>query len=94
MVSAIREVEAALGDGLKRPSISELKNKHVARKSLVANDEIRVGDYFTQKNLTCKRRDMVFLQCFGTIILAETRNYDKDDLIDHEESMCYFGYTC
>jgi N,N'-diacetyllegionaminate synthase len=36
MVEGIRNVERALGDGVKRPSPSELKNKPIARKSLVA----------------------------------------------------------
>ena len=55
MVSAIRNIEQALGDGLKRPSPSELKNIPIARKSLVAICDIKKGDLFSEKNLGAKR---------------------------------------
>lgn len=54
-VSAIRNIEQALGDGIKRPSPSEAKNKAVARKSIVAARAIHVGEAFTAENLTVKR---------------------------------------
>lgn len=55
MVRAIRNIEQAMGDGIKRPSPSETKNKPVARKSLVAAKAIREGDQFTAENVTAKR---------------------------------------
>ena len=55
MVQAIRNIEKALGDGIKRPSPSEVKNKPIARKSLVAAIAIRAGECFTEKNLAVKR---------------------------------------
>ena len=55
MVDAIRNVEVALGDGIKRPSPSELKNKPIARKSLVAIKNIRAGDPFSAENIGAKR---------------------------------------
>ena len=55
MVQAIRNVEAALGDGIKRPSEGELKNRTAARKSLVAARAIRAGEAFSADNLTAKR---------------------------------------
>ncbi len=55
MVKAIRNIEQALGDGIKRPSVSEASNKPVARKSLVAVKPICAGEYFTQENLAVKR---------------------------------------
>lgn len=55
MVGAIRNVERALGDGIKRPSASELKNKPIARKSLVATKDINVGEKFTSENVGTKR---------------------------------------
>lgn len=55
MVNAIRHVEIALGSGVKRPTISEVKNKSVARKSLVAKKDIEIGELLTTKNLTIKR---------------------------------------
>ena len=47
MVRAIRNIEQAMGDGIKRPSPSEGKNKPIARKSLVAARSIKAGERFT-----------------------------------------------
>jgi N,N'-diacetyllegionaminate synthase len=55
MVAAIRNIELALGDGIKRPSPSEIRNKSVVRKSLVASRAINAGEVFTPENLTTKR---------------------------------------
>jgi N,N'-diacetyllegionaminate synthase len=55
MVRAIRNVEAALGDGIKRPTASERKNMAVARKSIVAAVAIEKGERFSSTNLTTKR---------------------------------------
>lgn len=55
MVAAIRNIEQALGDGIKRPSASEAKNIPIVRKSLVAAKAIRRGEMFTSENLTTKR---------------------------------------
>lgn len=55
MVQAIRNIEQALGDGIKRPSPSEIKNQPIARKSLVAAVPIQAGEVFTPQNVTAKR---------------------------------------
>jgi len=55
MVAAIRNVEVALGDGIKRLTPSEARNKPVARKSLVARRAINAGEAFTAENITAKR---------------------------------------
>jgi len=55
MVCAIRDIEKALGTAIKEPSSSELKNKPIARKSIVAARNIRKGESFTEENLTIKR---------------------------------------
>ena len=55
MVKSIREVEQALGNGIKRPTASELSNMSVARKSLVASKPIKKGDMFCSANITSKR---------------------------------------
>ncbi len=55
MVVAIRNIEQAMGDGIKRPSLSEAKNKPIARKSLVAACAIRAGEVFSETNLAVKR---------------------------------------
>lgn len=55
MVTAIRNVERALGDGIKQPSPSERKNMPVARKSIVAARPIRKGEVLTESHLAVKR---------------------------------------
>jgi N-acetylneuraminate synthase len=55
MVSAIRQVEKALGSRVKTPTVSEVKNKAVARKSLVAARDINEGEAFSPENMTIKR---------------------------------------
>lgn len=55
MVAAIRNIEQALGDGIKQPTASEAKNKPFARKSLVAARAIRAGEVFSETNLAVKR---------------------------------------
>ncbi|OGO25260.1 MAG: N-acetylneuraminate synthase [Chloroflexi bacterium RBG_16_52_11] len=55
MVIAIRNIEQAMGDGIKRPSPSEAKNMPIVRKSLVAACAIRAGEVFSETNLAVKR---------------------------------------
>jgi sialic acid synthase SpsE len=55
MIQSIRIIEKALGEKQKRPTQIELKNKEVARKSLVAAKSIKKGEVFTFDNLTVKR---------------------------------------
>jgi N,N'-diacetyllegionaminate synthase len=83
MVSAIRNIEKAMGDGVKAPSPSEAKNKPIARKSIVANKDILNGEIFTKKNLTIKRpgtgiSPMKWDEVIGS---AATKDYKADDLI-------------
>lgn len=55
LVRAVHDVEAALGSGIKRPMPSELPNKPLMQKSLVARRSIRAGETITPNDLTCKR---------------------------------------
>lgn len=55
MVQGIRNVELALGDGIKKPAPCELKNADIARKSVVAADTIEVGEIISIGKLTVKR---------------------------------------
>lgn len=55
MITAIRQVETALGDGRKVPSSSEWKNREVARKSLVAAANIQKGEQFSLEKVDIKR---------------------------------------
>ena len=55
LVSGIRNIELAMGDGIKRPSESEKKNMPIARKSIVAKRNISKGEILTEENCTTKR---------------------------------------
>ncbi len=55
MVAAIRNIEKAIGDRVKKPSPSEMKNMSIARRSIVAKKPISKGELFSEKNLTVKR---------------------------------------
>ncbi len=55
MIAGIRAVEAALGDGVKGPRPSEMKNMDIARKSLVALRPVSAGEPFSEDNLGAKR---------------------------------------
>jgi N-acetylneuraminate synthase len=55
MISAIRDVELALGDGRKVPAPEEIANRAVARRSLVATSAIRSGEIFSENNIGIKR---------------------------------------
>jgi N,N'-diacetyllegionaminate synthase len=84
MVGAIHNIEKAMGDGIKRPSASELKNMSVARKSLVAACIIQEGEVFTETNLTVKRpgtglSPMRWEEVLG---LHASRNFVPDELIE------------
>ncbi|MDK9701598.1 MAG: N-acetylneuraminate synthase [Sulfuritalea sp.] len=55
MVAAIRNIEVALGDGIKRPTPSEAKNRPIVRKSLVTSQAIKAGEVFSTQNIMAKR---------------------------------------
>ncbi len=84
MIRAIRDVELAMGDGIKKASPSEAKNKAIARKSIVAAKSIKSGETFTEDNITTKRPGtgvsaMNWPQVIGKMA---ARDYEPDDLID------------
>jgi N,N'-diacetyllegionaminate synthase len=83
MIKAIRNIEIVLGDGIKNPSKSELKNKEIARKSIVAKKDIRKGEVFSEDNLTVKRpgngiSPMRWDEIIGKVA---SKDYKKDELI-------------
>ncbi len=84
MIAAIRNVEQALGDGIKRPSASEAKNKSIARKSLVAACQIRAGEIFSDSNLTAKRpgNGLSPMRWDEVVGRAAPRNFAPDELIE------------
>ena len=84
MVRMIRNLEVAMGDGVKRVMPSESKNLSIVRKSIVAKVAINKGEPFTSRNLTTKRpgigtTPMKWDKLIGTIA---TKNYLEDELID------------
>lgn len=84
MIKGIREVELALGDGIKKPTAIELQNRIAARKSLIAKKTIQKGDVFTTDNLTAKRPGSgISPSNYWTYLgKSATKSYDKDELID------------
>ena len=83
MVTAIRNVEIALGSGTKKPSPSDIKNRAIARKSIVASGEIKKGDVFTEKNITSKRPGTGIspMKWYDVIGRKAKRNFKADELI-------------
>jgi len=55
MVEEIRIVEEALGDGLKRPTLDELKTAQALRKSIVASEDLEIGTPLSKYNICFKR---------------------------------------
>ena len=84
MISGIRNIEKALGKGMKKPSPSELKNKPVARKSIVAALPIKEGETFTEMNITVKRPGTGITPMRWDEIIGRkaTKHYRGDDQIE------------
>lgn len=83
MVSAIRNVEIALGDGIKRLTPSEARNKPIVRKSLVASQIIKAGEVFSAQNITTKRPGTGISPMRWDEVMGQVaqKNYKEDDLI-------------
>jgi len=84
MVAAIRNIEKALGDRIKRPSPSETRNRAVARKSIVASRDIRKGEVFSEENITTKRPGTGLdpMMWYKVIGKKAKRNLKADELIE------------
>ena len=83
MVKCIRNIEKAIGNGVKKPAKSEIKNRKLVRKSIVASEEIIIGQKFSTNNLTTKRpgsgiSPMSWKKLIGK---KSKKNYKVDDLI-------------
>lgn len=88
MVKNIRNIEIALGDGVKRVSESERKNIAIARKSIVARRNIQEGEILTEENLAVKRpgtgiNPMQWMEVLGT---RAVRDFNEDELIEIREN--------
>ena len=84
MVAAIRNTEAALGDGKKRVTVSEAKNKPIARKSIVAKCPIVQGEIYTTENLTVKRPGdgISPMRWYEVLGKAAPRSFAEDEKIE------------
>ena len=87
LVDCIRNIEKALGDGVKTASQSEMKNKELVRKSIVAGRNIAKGEYFSEKNLAVKRpgNGISPMKWFDLLGMKASKDYCKDDLIENGE---------
>lgn len=84
MVSAIRNIEKALGTGNKVASPSEIENKDIARKSIVASRMIKKGEVFTKDNITTKRPGSGIspMKWYNVIGAVAKRDFQEDELIE------------
>ena len=83
LTRCIRNIENSFGNGIKLPTISEMENRKIVRKSIVASKVINKGDIFSYENLTAKRpglgiSPMHIEKLIGTV---SKKKYKKDDLI-------------
>ncbi len=83
MVRAVREVELALGSPAKAPAPSELANRELVRKSLVALRPIRTGETFSAENVGAKRpgTGISAMHMFDVIGTKAERDFQPDDFI-------------
>ena len=87
MIQQIRDIEKSFGDGVKRPTYSELKNIDISRRSLVAAIDICKGDLFTAKNITSKRpgNSISPYKYWKIIGQKAVKNYSADEPLDEIE---------
>lgn len=84
MVKAIRNIEKALGNGVKSITDSERKNIAIARKSIIAARDIKKGEQFTEENLTVKRPGSGISPMRWDDVIGTTakRDFEEDELIE------------
>lgn len=87
MIKSIRNIELALGSGIKAPSNSEKKNIEIARKSIIAKCDIKKGEIFSEKNLNVKRPGHGISPINWDKLLGKTslKDYSQEDLIEINE---------
>jgi len=83
LITSIRQVEKAMGDSRKAPTPSEMKNREVARKSLVASQPIKMGEPFSPSNLTtkCPGTGISPLYYWEWLEKKADKNYERDRII-------------
>lgn len=84
MIDSIRNIEKALGNGIKKPSPSENKNKIVVRKSLMAKTYIKKGDIFTEENVGIKRPGNGISPMRWDEVIGKTakKDFEEDEILE------------
>ena len=84
MVKAIRNIEDSLGSGIKLPALSEIKNMQIARKSIIAKQQIRKGEVLSTSNLIVKRPGAGISPMHWDLLVGQiaNRDYLPDEMID------------
>lgn len=84
MVRAIRNIEKALGDGIKKPNKSEIKIMQVVKKCIVASKKIKKGECLNENNITVKRAGMGISPVRWDEIIGKKakKDFEKDELIE------------
>jgi N,N'-diacetyllegionaminate synthase len=84
LVCSIRNIELAIGDGVKGPTTNEAKNLPIVRKSIVAIQHIKAGEFFSTQNIGVKRPGIGIspMRLAEVIGKPATRDYIPDELIE------------
>jgi N,N'-diacetyllegionaminate synthase len=84
MVIAIRNIERAIGNGIKIPAESELKNIAIARKSIIASINIKEGETLSEKNITVKRPGQGISPMRWNEVIGKQakRDFQEDEMIE------------
>ena len=84
MVKLIRNTEVVLGESIKEPTKSEIKNIKIARKSIVAKTSIKKGENFSLNNLTTKRpgNGLSPMRWYDILKQVAKKDFKEDDLIE------------
>lgn len=84
MVDGIRNTEKALGSGIKKPSPSEIRNKAIVRKSIMAHKDIAKGELFSEENIITKRpgTGLSPMEWDKVVQTPAKRNFKKDEFIE------------
>lgn len=78
MVQQIRNIEYALGDGIKRPNRSEVENAKVVLKSILAQRPIKKGELLTSDNLVVKRASFGISATYWDVVVGTKALFDYD----------------
>lgn len=89
MTKSIRNIENALGDGIKKPNKSELEIRKVVRRVLVASENISAGSKINEKSFEIKRANSGILPKYIDVLLGRTliKDVKKDKSFEWEDFM-------